>query len=192
MALKHSTMMPLGTHIPNFRLPDVVSGRMVSPDDFLVKQCVLVMFICKHCPYVVHVKEEIAGLGKDYQGKGVGIVAISSNDVTRYPEDAPDQLRSMAKQLGFTFPLCYDESQETAKVFAAACTPDFFLFDQDRKLVYRGQLDDSRPGTDKPVTGKDLRRALDAVLAEKPVNPDQKPSAGCSIKWKPGNEPSSA
>ena len=192
MALTHSTMMPLGTRIPQFRLRDVVSGRMVTPEDFLVKQCLLVMFICKHCPYVVHVKEELARLGKDYQNKEVGMVAICSNDATRYPEDAPDQLQVMAKQLGFTFPLCYDENQETAKEFAAACTPDFFLFDQDRTLVYRGQLDDSRPGTDKPVTGKDLRLALDAVLAEKPVSPDQKPSAGCSIKWKPGNEPSYA
>lgn len=192
MALKNSTMMPLGTRMPHFRLPDVVSGRLVSAEDFLITQCVLVMFICKHCPYVVHVKEEIARLGKDYQGKNVGIVAICSNDATRYPEDAPDQLRSMAKHLGYTFPVCYDESQETAKRFAAACTPDFFLFDQDQNLVYRGQLDDSRPGTNKPVTGKDVRMALDAVLSEKPVNPNQKPSAGCSIKWKPGNEPSYA
>jgi len=192
MALKHSTMLPLGTRIPNFRLADVVSGRMVSPEDFAIKQCVLVMFICKHCPYVVHVKEELARLGKDYQSKQVGMVAICSNDATRYPEDAPGQLQIMANQLGYTFPLCYDESQETAKVFAAACTPDFFLFDQDRKLVYRGQLDDSRPGTDKPVTGKDLRMALNAVLSEKTVNPDQKPSAGCSIKWKSGNEPNYA
>jgi peroxiredoxin len=192
MALKHSTMLPLGTRIPDFRLPDVVSGRLVSPEDFLVQQCVLVMFICKHCPYVVHVKEELARLGRDYQRKEVGMVAICSNDAARYPEDAPDQLRMMTKQLGYTFPVCYDETQETAKVFAAACTPDFFLFDQDRKLVYRGQLDDSRPGTDKPVTGKDVRMALEAVLTEKTVNPDQKPSAGCSIKWKPGNEPNFA
>jgi len=134
----------------------------------------------------------LARLGKDYQSKEVGIVAICSNDAARYPEDAPDQLRLMAKQLGYTFPVCYDESQETAKVFAAACTPDFFLFDQDRKLVYRGQLDDSRPGTDKPVTGKDVRMALDAVLSERSMSPDQKPSAGCSIKWKPGNEPNFA
>ena len=192
MALKQSTMMPLGTRIPNFHLPDVVSGRMVTPDDFLVKQCLLVMFICKHCPYVVHIKEEIGRLGKDYEKKDVGIVGISSNDTTRYPDDAPEHLRTMAKQLGFTFPLCFDESQETAKDFAAACTPDFYLFDQDRTLVYRGQLDDSRPGNNQPVTGKDLRMALDAVLSEKPVNPDQSPSAGCSIKWKPGNEPNYA
>ncbi|UCE62840.1 MAG: thioredoxin family protein [Nitrospirota bacterium] len=192
MALKHSTMMPLGTRIPDFRLPDVVSGQMVSPDHFLVKQCVLVMFICKHCPYVVHVKEELARLGKDYESKEVGIVAICSNDATRYPDDAPEQLRTMAKQLAFTFPVCYDESQQTAKDFAAACTPDFFLFDQDRKLVYRGQLDESRPGNNWPVTGKDVRMALDAVLSERPVSSDQKPSAGCSIKWKPGNEPTFA
>ena len=192
MALKHSTMMPLGTRIPYFRLPDVVSGRMVTPDDFLVKQCLLVMFICKHCPYVVHIKEEIGRLGKDYEKKDVGIVGISSNDTVRYPDDAPEHLRTMAKQLGFTFPICFDESQETAKDFAAACTPDFYLFDQDRKLVYRGQLDDSRPGNNQPVTGKDLRMALDAVLSEKPVSPDQNPSAGCSIKWKPGNNPTYA
>ena len=192
MALKHSTMMPLGTRIPDFRLPDVVSGQMVSPDLFLVKQGVLVMFMCKHCPYVVHVKEELARLGKDYESKEVGIVAICSNDATRYPDDAPEQLQTMAKHLGFTFPVCYDESQHTAKDFAAACTPDFFLFDQDRKLVYRGQLDDSRPGNNRPVTGKDVRMALDAMLSEKPVASDQKPSAGCSIKWKPGNEPNFA
>ena len=192
MALKQSTMMPLGTRIPDFRLRDVVSGRMVTPDDFLVKQCLLVMFICKHCPYVVHVKEELARLGEDYESKEVGIVAICSNDVTRYPDDAPEHLRTMAKQLGFKFPVCYDESQQTAKDFAAACTPDFFLFDQNRTLVYRGQLDNSRPGNNLPVTGKDVRMALEAVLSEKPVDPDQKPSAGCSIKWKPGNDPNFA
>jgi len=185
-------MLPLGTPLPNFQLGDVVSGQMVTPHDFATQKCVLVMFICKHCPYVVHVKEELARLGKDYQSKDVGIVAICSNDATRYPDDSPGQLKMMVVQLGYTFPLCYDETQETAKVFTAVCTPDFFLFDQDRKLVYRGQLDDSRPGTAQPVTGKDVRMALDAVLAGETVNPAQKPSVGCSIKWKPGYEPNYA
>lgn len=189
MALKHSTMLPLGRPLPPFQLPDVAESRMISSQDFATKKCVLIMFICKHCPYVVHVRAELARLGKDYQSKAVGMIAISSNDAVRYPEDAPGQLRIMADQLGFTFPLCYDESQETAKAFSAICTPDFFLFDQDGRLVYRGQLDDSRPGTNTPVTGKDVRRAIDAVLAGNPVNANQKPSAGCSIKWKPGNEP---
>lgn len=192
MALTHSTMLALGTRIPSFHLPDVVSGHIVSSDSFTTKKCLLVMFICKHCPYVVHVQEELARLGADYQSQDVGIVAISSNDAKKYPDDAPAHLRTMANQLGLTFPLCYDESQDTAKAFTAACTPDFFLFDHERKLAYRGQLDDSRPGNDKPVTGRDVRRALDAALAGEPVNPEQVPSAGCSIKWKPGNEPNYA
>jgi thiol-disulfide isomerase/thioredoxin len=182
-------MLPLGTIIPVFQLPDVVSGKMVSPETFAGKRGLLVMFICKHCPYVVHVKDELTRIGNDYQDKDLSIVAISSNDVNKYPDDAPQALKGMAQQLGWTFPFCYDASQETAQAFTAACTPDFFLFDQDRKLVYRGQLDDSRPGNGKPVTGKDLREALDSVLRGQPVNSDQKPSAGCNIKWKPGNEP---
>ena len=137
-------------------------------------------------------KEELARIGKDYKNRAIGIVAISSNDVKKYPEDGPDSLKTMAEQLGFTFPVCYDESQETAKLFTAACTPDFFLFGEDRKLVYRGQLDDSRPGNGTSITGRDLRLALDAVLCGEPVCSDQKPSAGCSIKWKPGNEPTYA
>lgn len=189
MALTTSTMLSLGTPLPDFQLPDVVSGKIISPETFRDKKALLVMFICRHCPYVVHVREELAKLGRDYIDRGVGIVAISSNDAAQYPDDAPDKLKEMAEQLGFVFPLCYDESQEVAKRFTAACTPDFFLFDQNRRLVYRGQLDDSRPGNNIPVTGKDLRAAIEAVLAGRPISPDQKPSAGCNIKWKPGNEP---
>jgi hypothetical protein len=148
------------------------------------------MFICRHCPYVQHVKKELAKIGKDYQTKELGMVAISSNDVTSHPDDRPERLKEMVRELGVTFPFCYDESQGVAKAYQAACTPDFFLFDQETKLVYRGQLDDSRPGNFKPVNGRDLRAAIDAVLGDKRVSPDQKPSLGCNIKWKPGNEPS--
>jgi len=189
MALTPSTMAPLGTTAPPFHLPDVVSGKAVSLDTFADNTALLVMFICRHCPYVVHVRSELARLGRDYATEPLGIVAISANDASQYPDDAPDQLNDMAKELGFTFPFCYDESQGVAKAYTAACTPDFFLFDQRRALVYRGQLDDSRPGNGKPLTGRDLRAAIDAVLAGKPVNPTQQPSVGCSIKWKPGNAP---
>ena len=184
-----STMLALGTRAPDFSLPDTVSGREVTPADFAGRKALLVMFISRHCPYVVHVKEELARIGKDYGGRDVGILAISSNDVANYPDDAPALLREMAETVGFDFPVCYDESQEVAKSYKAACTPDFFLFDGGRHLVYRGQLDDSRPGNGKPVDGRDLRAALDAVLAKKPVRPDQRPSLGCNIKWKPGNAP---
>ena len=190
MALTASTMLPLGTKAPDFQLPDVVSGKIISLSTNADKQALLVMFICKHCPFVKHIKEELAHLGKDYVNRDVGIVAISSNDANNYPDDAPEQLKAMAQELGLMFPVCYDESQETAKAYTAACTPDFFLFDADQRLVYRGQLDDSRPSNGKPVTGNDLRTALDAVLAGQPVNLEQKPSIGCNIKWKPGNEPS--
>ena len=189
MALKDSTMLPLGTPLPHFDLPDVRTGHMVSHESFVGKQAILVMCICRHCPYVVHVQEELAKLGRDYQKKNVGIVAISSNDVKRYPQDSPARLKEMAEELDFRFPYCYDESQKVAKALTAACTPDFFVFNEEGKLVYRGQLDDSRPGNGKPVTGRDLRMALEAVLNKKPVSVVQKPSAGCSIKWKPGNEP---
>ncbi len=189
MALTASTMLELGTKAPEFRLPDVISGKTISLGTFKDKQALLVMFICRHCPYVQHVKEELARLGRDYAAKDIGIVAISANDVANYPDDAPEELKAMAKELGFTFPFCYDESQETAKAYTAACTPDLFVFDANRALVYRGQLDDSRPGNGKPVTGKDLRAAIDAVLAGKPVSPTQMPSMGCNIKWKKGNEP---
>ena len=189
MALTPSTMLALGTRAPDFDLPDVVSGKAISLATFAGKKALLVMFICRHCPYVQHVKEELARLGRDYAKQDIGIAAISANDAANYPDDAPDRLAAMAKELGFAFPLCYDESQETAKAYTAACTPDFFLFDADRTLVYRGQLDDARPGNNKPVTGKDLRAAMDAGLAGKPVNPQQQPSIGCNIKWKQGREP---
>jgi len=188
MARVASTMLPLGTLAPDFQLPDVF-GETISLATMKGKQGLLVMFICKHCPFVKHVEAQLAQIGKDYEDKNLGIVAISANDASNYPDDAPDQLQAMAKELGFTFPLCYDETQETAKAYTAACTPDFFLFDGNRSLVYRGQLDDSRPGNDKPVTGQDLRNAIDAVLAGKPISDMQKPSIGCNIKWKPGNAP---
>jgi len=190
MALIQSTMLPLGVSAPDFSLPDVASGKTISLSTFDGKKALLVMFICRHCPYVQHVKEEIARIGKDYNDKSVGIVAISSNDPIGYPEDAPESLKEMAEELGFAFPFCFDETQQTAKAYTAACTPDFFLFDKDRKLVYRGQLDDSRPGNNLLTDGHDLRNAIENVLNEKSVNPNQKPSSGCSIKWKLGNEPS--
>ena len=189
MAVTPSTMLALGTEAPDFSLLDVVSGKMVSLSTFAGRTALLVMFICRHCPYVQHVQEELARIGKDYAGRGAGIVAMSANDAANYPDDAPASLKAMAQQLGFTFPFCHDETQGIAKAYTAACTPDFFLFDAKRRLVYRGQLDDSRPGNGKPVTGRDLRAALDAVLAGRPVNPTQQPSIGCNIKWKPGNDP---
>lgn len=190
MALTASTMLSLGTQAPDFHLPDVVSGQTISLSTFADKKALLVMFICQHCPFVKHVKKELAQLGKDYINNGLGIVAISTNDAKNYPDDAPESLKAMAIELDFNFPFCYDESQETAKAYTAACTPDFFLFDAKHQLVYRGQLDESRPSNGKPVTGVDLRAAVDAVLADKPVAGEQKPSIGCNIKWKPGNEPS--
>lgn len=186
MALTESTMVELGAPLPSFSLPDVVTGRFVSPDDYRDRKGLLVMFICRHCPYVKHVERELARLARDYSDKPLGIIAISSNDAANYPEDAPESLKEQALQLGFPFPYCYDESQEVARAFDAACTPDFFLYDEQRRLVYRGQLDDSRPGNGQPVTGRDLRAAIDAVLAGGPVSPEQRPSAGCNIKWKTG------
>ncbi|MBI4341921.1 MAG: thioredoxin family protein [Candidatus Omnitrophica bacterium] len=189
MALTPSTMLALGTTAPDFALPEVVTGKTISLSTFAGKRALLVMFICRHCPYVQHVKAQLARLGTDYAGKDVGIVAISSNDAVHYPDDAPQPLKAMAQAEGFVFPLCYDESQAVAQAYTAACTPDFFLFDANRILIYRGQLDDSRPGNGKPVTGRDLRAALDAALAGRPVKPDQQPSIGCNIKWKQGREP---
>lgn len=186
MSLTPSTMLPLGTKAPDFKLPDVVSGGMIFLSTFKDKKAFLVMFICRHCPYVQHVKEEITRIGEDYKDKNIGIVAISANDATVYPDDAPDSLREMAQELNFTFPFCFDETQEVAKAYKAACTPDFFLFNKERKLVYRGQLDDSRPGNNKPVTGKDLRGAIETILVDRPVSLAQKPSTGCNIKWKSG------
>ena len=184
-----STMLPLGTKAPDFKLPDVSTDQRVSLADFSKNRLLLVMFICRHCPYVKHVQDQLVEIGKDYQPQNVGIVAISSNDARKYPDDSPENLGEMAKSLGFSFPLCYDESQETAKAYRAACTPEFYLFDQNRELVYRGQLDDSRPNSGIPVTGRDLRAALDAALAGKAVSSSQKPGIGCNIKWKPGQEP---
>jgi len=190
MVLTASTMLALGTDAPDFHLPDVVTGETISLATFADKKALLVMFICRHCPFVKHIKAELAQLGKDYANSNLGIVAISANDVSNYPDDSPVSLKEMATELGLTYPVCYDETQETAKVYTAACTPDFFVFDGDRKLVYRGQLDDSRPSNGLPVTGGDLRAAIDAVLADKAVSAEQKPSIGCNIKWKPGNAPS--
>ena len=192
MSLTESTMLELGTRAPHFDLLDVVSGKRISPETFTGKKGLLVMFICRHCPYVQHIKEELSRLGRDYAGRDIGIVGISSNDAKNYPDDAPESLKALAEQQGFTFPLCYDESQEVAKTYTAACTPDFFLFDDQQQLVYRGQLDDSRPENGKPVTGEDLRSAIEAVLSGQPVSPDQKPSIGCNIKWQKGNEPAYA
>jgi peroxiredoxin len=189
MAKTPSTMLALGTRAPDFSLPDVIGGKNVALASFAGKHALLVMFVCRHCPYVEHVQMELARLGRDYAGTTLGIVAISANDAEAYPDDAPASLKQMARKLGFGFPLCYDETQATAKAYHAACTPDFFLFDRERRLVYRGQLDDSRPGNDKPLDGRDLRRAIDAALAGHPVPEEQRPSLGCNIKWKPGNEP---
>jgi thiol-disulfide isomerase/thioredoxin len=184
MALTPSTMLPLHTQAPDFKLPDVVSGKSVSLKEIASGRPFLVMFICRHCPYVQHIKDELGKLGRDYAGKAIGIVAISSNDADNYPDDAPESLKEFAREQDFKFPFLYDESQAVARAYTAACTPDFFLFDKNQSLAYRGQLDDSRPGNNKPVTGRDLRGAMDALLAGKSVSPDQKPSIGCDIKWK--------
>ena len=189
MARTPSTMLPLGTAAPGFSLTDVTTKKTVTLNDYSKSPALLVMFICNHCPFVKHIRPELAKLGKDYQGRGVGIVAISSNDVAGYPDDSPEKMVEEAKAAGYVFPYLYDENQSVAKAYNAACTPDFFLFDKQHKLVYRGQLDDSRPGNGIPVTGEDLRAALDTVLAGKSVGADQKPSIGCNIKWKAGNEP---
>lgn len=184
-----STMMlPLGAPAPNFSLPDT-EGRIVRLSDFRGAPALLVAFMCNHCPYVKHVADHLAALAKEYQAKGVAVVGINSNDVENYPDDSPEKMREEVALRGYTFPYLFDETQEVAKRYGAACTPDFFLFDKEQRLVYRGQLDDSRPNNGIPVTGKDLRAALDAVLAGQPVSPDQKPSLGCNIKWKPGNAP---
>ena len=190
-----STMLALGTTAPDFSLPDVVSGKTVKVADFSDKKALLVMFVCAHCPYVVHVQPELTRIARDYADKDVAFVAITANDVAQYPQDAPQPSAAMAQAAGWTFPFLYDESQAVAKAYTAACTPDFFLFDAGRKLAYRGQIDGSRPsrGADRPgsgvLNGADLRAALDAVLSDQAVNPEQRPSIGCNIKWKPGNEP---
>lgn len=188
MALTPSTMLPLGTAAPDFRLPDT-EGRTVSLADFRDAPALVVVFMCNHCPYVKHIREGLAQFARDYLAKGVAIVGINSNDVANYPDDSPARMAEERRTYGYVFPYLYDESQTIAKAYRAACTPDFYVFDRDRKLVYRGQFDDSRPGNNVPVTGADLRAAVDAVLAGRPVSDQQKPSLGCNIKWKPGNEP---
>ncbi len=189
MARTPSTMIDLGTEAPDFCLPEPATGKTVCRDDFKGKKGLLVMFISNHCPYVKHIADELARFGREYQEKGLGIVAINANDVANYPDDSPEKMVEEVRARGYTFPYLFDESQEVAKAYQAACTPDFFLFDGDFKLVYRGQFDDARPRNDEPVTGKDLRAAADALLAGEPIPEDQKPSLGCNIKWKPGNEP---
>ncbi|MDZ7789123.1 MAG: thioredoxin family protein [Xanthomonadales bacterium] len=184
MARTESTMLPLGTPAPDFRLPDTVSGKTLSFDDIAGQRATVVMFICNHCPFVKHVIDELVRLGNDYDSEAVGMVAISSNDVTGYPQDRPERMAELAKQKGFPFPYLSDQSQNTARAFDAACTPDFYIFDADHRLAYRGQLDDARPGNDEPVTGRDVRAALDALLAGQPVAQEQKPSIGCNIKWR--------
>jgi peroxiredoxin len=184
-----STMLPLGVSAPDFQLTDVVSGAAISLATFTGKPALLVMFISVHCPFVKHVQTQLAQIGKDYSAQGLGVVAISPNDIEKYPDDAPEHLAALAHAEGFNFPVCCDLSQAVAKMYTAACTPDFFLFDGDRHLAYRGQLDDSRPSNGKPVTGQDLRHAIELLLAGKEVDPNQRPSIGCNIKWIAGNEP---
>lgn len=189
MSMTPSTMMKLGTCAPDFSLIDVRTGQLISLDHFDDCKGLLVLFICAHCPYVTHLEKEFARIGIDYQEKGFGVVAICSNDAENYSDDSPEKLSEQAERLHLTFPYLHDDSQATAKAYRAACTPDLFLFDQDFELVYRGQFDDSRPGRDLPVTGNDLRAAIDALLAGQPISPDQYPSVGCNIKWKPDNAP---
>lgn len=187
MAMTPSTMLSLGTAAPDFKLPDT-NGKTISLADFRGKP-VLVMFICNHCPFVKHIRGALAQLGRDYQTHGVGIIAINSNDVANYPDDSPARMKEEVKSAGYTFPYLFDESQSVAKAYRAACTPDFYLFNTEHRLVYRGQFDDSRPGNALPVSGKDLRVALDAILKGEEPATNQKPSIGCNIKWKTGNEP---
>jgi peroxiredoxin len=184
MSPTESTMLELGTIAPDFALTDVVTGSSVRRDDFRGKKALLVLFICAHCPYVKHIEKGIAALGKDYAGKPLSVVAISSNDVITHPADSPAGLKQQAETFGFNFPYLYDESQAVAHAYKAACTPDIFLFDKDFQLVYRGQFDESRPGNGIPVTGEDLRKAINQVLADQPIPIDQRPSIGCNIKWK--------
>ena len=189
MAETPSTMLPVGTILPGFSLRDAVSGREISDQDFEEFEALVVMFICNHCPFVKHVVEELGRLGRDYIRRGVGFVAINSNDVRNYPQDGPVHMKELAEREGWEFPYLLDADQQVARAYRAACTPDFYLFDSERKLVYRGQLDDSRPGNGRPVTGRDLRVALDAVLAGEAVPEAQVASLGCNIKWAPGNAP---
>jgi len=181
-------MLPLGTQAPDFRLPDP-SGKVVSLAEFKRAPALVVIFMCNHCPYVKHLRDGLAQLARDYQPRGVAAVGINSNDAANYPADSPAKMAAEAASAGYTFPYLYDETQAVAKAYRAACTPDLYVFDKAQRLVYRGQFDDSRPGNGLPVTGKDVRAAVEAVLVGKAVSPSQKPSIGCNIKWKPGNEP---
>lgn len=185
MAQTPSTMVSLGTKAPNFSLPDTVSGKNLSLENLKSEKATVIMFICNHCPFVKHVNKELVRLANDYIPKGISFIGISSNDVANYPEDSPEKMKQVAKELGYPFPYLYDESQEVARAYDAACTPDFFIYDKELKLVYRGQLDDSRPSNGIPVTGKDIRAALDCLLGGKLISSEQKPSIGCNIKWKP-------
>lgn len=189
MALTPSTMLPLGTPAPAFNLPDPVTGQTAALDDFTAAPALVVAFICNHCPYVKHIRQALRDFAETYQARGVAFVGISANDATAYPDDAPGKMAEEKADAGYTFPYLYDESQEVARAYRAACTPDFYVFGADRTLVYRGQFDDSRPGNETPPTGRDLGAVLDAILAGSPVPSDQKPSIGCNIKWRPGNEP---
>ena len=184
MARTPSNMLPLGTVAPDFQLPDTVSGQNMRLTDLASDKATVIMFICNHCPFVLHVNDGIVALANEYQAKGVSFIAISSNDVDNYPQDGPDKMKTQAAEVGYSFPYLYDESQSVAKAYDAACTPDFYVFDKDLKCVYRGQMDSSRPGSGIPVTGEDLRAALDDVLAGKAVSGTQNPSLGCNIKWK--------
>ena len=188
MVMTPSQMLALGTAAPEFSLPDT-DGTTVSLSDLSDAPALLVMFICNHCPFVKHIRDELAALGREYREKGVAVVAISPNDVATHPDDSPEKMAEEKAAAGYTFPYLYDETQDAAKAYQAACTPDFYLFDGEQKLVYRGQLDDSRPDSGIPVTGRDLRGALDAVLAGSAVSAEQQPSIGCNIKWKAGAEP---
>ena len=188
MVAVNSTMLPLGTKAPDFSLPDT-NGKTISLTNLQGAPALVVVFMCNHCPYVKHIRSGLAQLARDYLPRGMAMVGISSNDVANYPADSPAKMAEEARAAGYLFPYLYDETQVVAKAYRAACTPDIYLFDQDQRLVYRGQLDDSRPGSSTPVTGKDLRAAIEAVLAGKAVSPNQKPSIGCNIKWKPGSEP---
>lgn len=188
MVLTASTMLPLGASAPSFALPDT-TGATVRLEDFTEATGLLVVFLCNHCPYVKHVQAELAALGREYMAKGIAMVGINSNDANAYPDDSFACMGEEVRRAGYPFPYLHDETQAVAKAYHAACTPDFFLFDRDRHLVYRGQLDDARPGKSVPVTGRNLRRALDALLAGQPIPTEQQPSMGCNIKWKPGNAP---
>jgi peroxiredoxin len=192
MAVESSRDLPLGIKAPDFALPDTVSGRTIRLTDFAASPALLVTFLCNHCPYVIHVRPRLVEFAREFQPRGLAVVAISSNDPDVYPQDGPEQMKVEAKNAGFTFAYLFDQSQQTAKAYHAMCTPEFYLFDSSQRLVYRGRFDASRPGSQVPVTGADLQAAVQAVLAGRPISADQKPSVGCSIKWRPGKEPTSS